>query len=276
MKFSHLLRSGISLWAFAAVVFTPFRGQSEEENAGDAPVMRGFRLSTKTDEEEKPKEMIAVPKESNENDEETQEKEGPLKVGLVQGQSKLPPEVAEIAQEGALAVADQRWEEARRLYLQMIEKAPDNALAYANLGVAEHQLGNLLAAAGNLSKSLEINPTISQNWQTLGLIQYERGDLDLAISSLTRAIHESPKNARAHVYLAAVVRDYGWEDAALSELQQAIELDPGLEDAHYNLAVSYLDMNPPRIELARRHYYSAIDLGAEPSPEIEAVFAENQ
>lgn len=245
----------------------------DDPKAVEKPAMRGFRLTTK--EEEGEKEAKPVEETPGKSMDES-EKEGPLRVGLVQGQSKLPADLTEIAQNGAMAVTDGRWEEARKIYLEMVDKAPDNALAYANLGVAEHQLGNLLAAAGNLTKSLELNPTISQNWQTLGLIQYERGNLDLAISSLTRAIHESPQNARAHLYLAAVVRDYGWEDAAISELQRAVELDPKLPDAHYNLAISYLDMDPPRIELARRHYYSAVDLGAERSPEIEAVFADQQ
>lgn len=194
-----------------------------------------------------------------------------LRLGRVAEPVSLPPEVAALAKEGALAVADRDWPKARDLYLKMVEAAPGNALAYANLGVAEHQLGNLLAAAGNLGKSTELNPHIARNWQTLGLIHYERGDLALALSSLARAVHEDPSAAETRLILAAVVRDYGWPDAALSELQRAVEIDPKLASAHYNLAVSYLGADPPRLELARRHYYAAIDLGTPPSPEIEAI-----
>ncbi|MEQ1843823.1 MAG: tetratricopeptide repeat protein, partial [Verrucomicrobiales bacterium] len=156
--------------------------------------------------------------------------------------------------------------------LEMIKLAPDNALAYANLGVAEHQLGNLLAASGKWGKSLELNPHIARNWQTMGLISYERRELALAISCLTRAIHEDPEDPESRLLLAAVIRDYGWKEAAVTELQRAIELDPGQASAHYNLAVTYLEMKPPRMELARRHYYAAVDLGTTPSPEIEALF----
>lgn len=197
--------------------------------------------------------------------------EGNLQLGRVKENVALPPEVAAIAKEGALAVAGQQWEKARDLYLEMVKAAPDNALAYANLGVAEHQLGNLLAAAGNLAKSTELNPHIARNWQTLGLIYYERGDLALALSCLTRAIHENPGEAESRIILAAVARDYGWPEAALTELQRAVEIDPKTAAAHYNLAVTYLESDPPRIELARRHYYAAIDLGTAPSPEIEAI-----
>ena len=199
-----------------------------------------------------------------------------MQVGRVTEIETLPPALAEMARQGALAVADNKWEEARSIYLEMVKEAPGNALAYANLGVAEHQLGNLLAAAGNLGKSVELNSHIARNWQTLGLIQYERGELELAISHLTRAIHEAPADAESRLLLAAVVRDYGWVDAAVIELQRAVEIDPKLASAHYNLAVTYLGMKPPRIELARRHYYAAIDLGTPETPEIEAFFKKSE
>lgn len=194
---------------------------------------------------------------------------GAINVGIHTGTTKLSPEFAEVATRGAVAASEQRWEDARSAYLELINATPDNALAYANLGVAEFQLGNLVAASGNLKRSLELNPSIGNNWQTLGLIQYEQKNLNLAISSLTRAIHEAPRDAQARVYLAAVIRDYGWTEAALTELKRAIDIDPNLPDAHYNLAVTYLEIRSPRIELARRHYYKAIDLGAAPAPELE-------
>lgn len=199
--------------------------------------------------------------------------EGALKVGVETGLSKLPPELADIAQRGAAAVAEMKWVKAQDAYLELVEKAPDNALAYANLGVVEQQLGNLLAAEGNLARSVQINPSIAQNWQTLGLVQYERGEILIAISSLVRAVHEDPSDARSRIYLAAVMRDYGWDEASRIELERAVQTDPESVDAQFNLAVAYLEESPPRVELARRHYYAARDLGAEESPEIESLLS---
>jgi len=181
--------------------------------------------------------------------------EGAITVGLVEGKPKLPPELRELAREATLAAASQDWERARDRYQEMVKRAPASELAYANL-----------------KKSLELNPSIAENWQTLGLIQYENGDLPLAIASLMRAIHEAPADASNRLVLAAIVRDYGWEAAAVTELKRALDLDPELADAHYNLALTYLGESPPRIELARRHYFAAIDLGAESSPDLEKLF----
>lgn len=204
---------------------------------------------------------------------ETESTIDPMTVGLVDGKTQLPPELAELAQEGVKAVTEERWDDARRHYLELVSAAPDNALAYANLGVAEYQLGNHLAAAGNLEKSLDLNPGIAENWLTLGLIHYERRSLELSLSALTRAIHEDPSSAKARLYLAAVARDYGWREAAVTELERALDIDPNLPEAHFNLALTYLDEKPPRLELARRHYHAAIENGAPPAPDIEALLS---
>jgi len=257
--------------------------EDRSTSAGAAAVQRiknlGFRLNSGSaaplvsPPATPPAGSVATPNPSNPSKpaEPPAAEAGPLHLGRVKEPVTLPPELAELAKAGALAVADRDWPKARDIYLDLVKKAPDNALAYANLGVAEHQLGNLLAAAGNLGRSTELNPYIARNWQTLGLIHYQRGDLALALSCLTRAVHEDPGDVETRLILAAVARDYGWPEAAVTELERAVEIAPRSAAAHYNLAVSYLGLDPPKLELARRHYYAAIDLGTPPSPEIEAI-----
>ncbi len=194
-----------------------------------------------------------------------------VKLGLSSASASIPPELREIAQKGASAITKGDWAQARQLYQEMVYQAPDNPLALANLGVAEYQLKNFQGAEKNLQRSLEIEPSIAQNWTTLGLIQFEKGQLILAISSLTRAVHEDPGSIQAHLYLAAVTYEYGWTLASISELNEVIKLDPKNAEAHFNLAQTYLSLKPARIELARRHYYEAKDLGAAPSLKIEEM-----
>ena len=236
-----------------------------------SPPTTGYRLSSKkrTSQPGAKREGSKAAKKGSKDPQKQVVGQPGIKLGPAAGTAEIPPELKQLAQEAATAISRLDWSKARDLYVEMVKKAPHNPLVYANLGVAEFELKNYLAAEGNIKKSLSLNPTMARNWMTLGLIQYERGDLVLAISSLTRAIHEDPRSPQAHLYLAAVTYEYGWTDAAIGELKRVIELDPKLSEAHYNLALTYLNLQPPKTELARRHYFEAIDLGAARSPEVE-------
>jgi Flp pilus assembly protein TadD len=175
-----------------------------------------------------------------------------------------------LAKEGALASADMDWGKAREAYRQLLDKAPENALALSNLGAVEFRLGNEEAALGYLERASRAAPGIAQNWLTIGLIRHGRGEPYLAVSALARAIHEDPGDPRAHNYLGVVIRGLGWATGAETELQRAIALDPSYADAHYNLAVMYLERTPALVELARRHYYAALEYGAKADASVEA------
>ena len=98
---------------------------------------------------------------------------------------------------------------------------------------------------------------------------YSQDNFYLAISHLTRVVNDDPKNSRAHMYLAVVAQQAGWSSAAEEELRKAIAIDPKYAEAHYNLALVYLEQKPPAVELAKRHYFRALDLGARPDKKIE-------
>ena len=95
---------------------------------------------------------------------------------------------------------------------------------------------------------------------------------DAALAALSQAALYDPKSARTRNFLGVVIGRRGWIDGAQAELRRAVELDPSYTDAHYNLAVFYLQEKPPAIELARRHYFKARELGLEKDDAMEKVF----
>jgi len=180
------------------------------------------------------------------------------------------PEVArEAAAEGNAAFARRDFERARRAYLKVLDLAPDNLLGLVNLGVVEYSLKKLDDAESHLKRAVQIKLDTAPAWLTLGIIYMDQNRLDEALAALAQATLYDPRNARARNYLGVVVGRKGWIDGAQVELRRAVEIDPSYSDAHFNLAVFYLESKPPSIELARRHYFRAIELGAEPDPEIE-------
>jgi len=106
---------------------------------------------------------------------------------------------------------------------------------------------------------------------TLGVVLYRQGKLADAESSLRRSIALEPKQARSYNYLGIVLSNNGDSKEAETMLQKAIKIDPKYAEAHFNLAVVYASQNPPAIELARKHYRSAVSMGAAPDASLERI-----
>jgi len=205
-----------------------------------------------------------------------QEKADAPKLGIAEGRKTglLPPNTENLAQKAAKAFAAQDWAGARKAYREMLEVDPENSLAWANLGAVEQQAGQIQAAVDCFEKSVGFNSDLVQSWLALGQLYAARGDQYRAVSVFARAIHEDPEDARAHNYLAIVLKTQGWTDAAEAELQRAIELNPDYGIAHFNLALMYLERKPPALELTRRHYDKAVQLGLERDDIVERKLKE--
>lgn len=193
----------------------------------------------------------------------------PLQQLPVGAANPLPPDTKVLSQKAAAAFGKGDWDSARAAYKEMLTLDPENALVWANLGAVEQQAGQSRAAIECFEKSVRFNPTLVTSWNALGLLHAEKGDSYLAISMFTRAVHEDPTDARAHNYLAITMRSLGWNTAAESELLRAIQLNSQYGIAHFNLALLYVDQKPPSIELAKRHYQTALSLGVEKDDILE-------
>lgn len=195
-----------------------------------------------------------------------------LQAGKTAPEGNFVPEVArEAANQGNAAFLRKDYAGAKRAFQQVLDLVPDSLVGLVNLGVVEFYSGNAPHAEELLKKAISIRLENPAAWLTLGMIYMDREKFDDALAALAQAVLQDPRNPRARNFLGVVIGRKGWIDGAQSELRRAVELDPNYTDAHYNLAVFYLEEKPPAIELARRHYYRAIELGAEKDPAIEKV-----
>lgn len=186
-----------------------------------------------------------------------------VEIGTEDGRESgpLPPLTTELARRAAAAVSRRDWKEARSAYQEMVEADPENVPALANLGAVEFQLKEYDAAVEHLERAASLKPSLAQTWLTLGMVYYERDDPLRALSAISRAVAEKPDDARARNHLAAAAKALGWLGAAEIELQRALDIDPAYAEAHFNLALIYLERHPPGVEIARRHYHRARELG---------------
>jgi Flp pilus assembly protein TadD len=183
----------------------------------------------------------------------------------------LSEEARTVATKGLDDFRNGKFDDARSEFQKMSELAPTHPMAWANLGSAEFRLGKFPEAEEHLKRALRLDPTAQQSWLTLGIIDYQKDDLYAGLAALSQAVSLDPQDPKAHLYLGILIRKRGWLEGAEQEIRKAIEIDEQYAEAHFNLAVLYLERQPPAIELARRHYYRALKLGAEPDAELDQI-----
>ena len=169
---------------------------------------------------------------------------------------------------GIMEFHEEKFQDAKAEFQKITELAPTHPIGWLNLGSTEFRLGQLDQAETDLKKAVQLEPSAQQGWLTLGIIYYQKNQLDAGMAALSQAIYLNPKDPKAHLYLGILIRKRGWLSGAEDEMRKSIELDETYAEAHFNLAVLYLEGEPPAFELARRHYYRALELGAEPDREV--------
>jgi Flp pilus assembly protein TadD len=179
--------------------------------------------------------------------------------------------VKRIDAEGIAAFQSGNFAGAREAYLRVLKLEPNNLPALVNLGAAEYRLGNHDEAERLLRRSLQIKPDNPTAWLNLGILYLDRDEPMRSLAAVAQAVVHTPNDPVARNYLGVAAGRNRWFDAAETELRRAIELQPDYADAHFNLAVFCLERKPPAVELARRHYQRAVDLGAERDKLIEGA-----
>jgi len=182
----------------------------------------------------------------------------------------LPPEAKAAAEAGINALGKNQFEQAETAFLKLLKLSPDNPSALVNLGLTEFRLGREEEARDYLKRAVRKQPDAALAWMMLGVIAMNESEPQEATADLAQAVYLNPKSPQAHNYYAVNLAKRGWYDAAEDELRTVIQLAPDFAEAHFNLALIYFQQNPPAVELARRHYQKALDLGAAPDPDFAA------
>ena len=185
--------------------------------------------------------------------------------------SKLSGDNSVLASDAKRFFAKGDLDGAAAKYEQILKTEPGSVFALSNLGVIRFRQERVEEAEKALQGALAADPQDAFSLSVLGIVHYRQGRYDDAVSALTRAISINPSNHETHNYLGITYSQKGYQEAAEKELLKAIELKPDYADAHFNLAVVYASQNPPSVELARKHYRRAVELGMQKDPELEKL-----
>jgi predicted Zn-dependent protease len=120
---------------------------------------------------------------------------------------------------------------AEEIFLQLLDKQPDNAATLNYLGYMWAESGtNLDRAADMLNRAVRQDPRNGAYIDSLGWVYFRQGKLDLAEKYLTDATHLLPRDATVHEHLGDVFAKRGDYHRALDLYRAALTLEPESKD----------------------------------------------
>ncbi len=156
-----------------------------------------------------------------------------------------PQETAVKSERAARAMLEERFDEARKLYHDLLAADPDNPGLLLNLGLAEQSLGRPREAADRFRAAAKIQPESGLTWLLLGTTLRHSGQAGEAIAPLERVLRLEPGNHAAEAELAEALFDLERLPEAASRFFHLAEADPSNPRAWQGLGTCY-------VKLARR------------------------
>lgn len=124
---------------------------------------------------------------------------------------------------GAYYVARARYDEAAKLFKQVIALAPENYRAYSNLGAVYLRLGKNDEALSNFEKSLLLKPNYVAA-SNLGTLSFFRGDFEGSIKAFDQALQIDPSNYMVWANLGSALTKTGNSARAKQAYSKAVIL----------------------------------------------------
>jgi Flp pilus assembly protein TadD/SAM-dependent methyltransferase len=147
---------------------------------------------------------------------------------------------AELKKASGLAQAG-RFEEAARLYRELLARDPEQAEATHFLGVCLVRSGRRDEGLRLLGRSLQLAPGNSLYRLNFGLLLAEAGELAAAAAEFSAILQLEPGNATAHNFLGMARQRLGRLDEAVASYREALRLSPGDAAAANNLGYCLLE-----------------------------------
>jgi tetratricopeptide (TPR) repeat protein len=124
------------------------------------------------------------------------------------------------------------------IWADAVQKRPENARAFYNLGNAYHETGELDKAIDQYLSAIWLEPAYAEAHNNLGVVLDEQGKGTVSRYHYATALRLNPDYAEAHNNMGAVLFGEGKTDEAISHFLKALELRPGYPTAEVNLKMA--------------------------------------
>jgi tetratricopeptide (TPR) repeat protein len=138
------------------------------------------------------------------------------------------------------------YEEAVRIYEQVIARNPDAGFLNYDLGYTYYRMGKLEEAEYYLARATQLWPNWPTSFFYLGLTQFKMGHLEDAALNLRRALAITPYADNYHFALGLVLKMQGNLAGALAEFRAELAFNPEHAEARQQVAEIENALRPSR------------------------------
>lgn len=152
--------------------------------------------------------------------------------------------------EGDQAMAADRPFQAIEAYSGAIARDPESMLAHLKRAAVYQSQNEFEAAARDLRRATELDPSALRAIELLGDLQVALGRGERAVDEYEAFVALDERSARVLYKLGLARYRIGRISGAVEPLKQALAIEPAMGEAHYVLGLVYRDLN--RLPDARR------------------------
>ncbi|MCL1466815.1 tetratricopeptide repeat protein [Argonema galeatum] len=131
-----------------------------------------------------------------------------------------------------------KYEQAEKIYLQIIEQHPNHSVAYKNLGNAVFNQGKLEEAIAYYQQGLTLDPDDAITYYHLAIVFQQQEKLEEAIAYYQQFLTLNPNSAAALNNMGQAFQAQGKLEEAIACYQQALTLDPSDALTYNNLGTA--------------------------------------
>jgi len=162
-----------------------------------------------------------------------------LAVALATSAAAQSPDPATRSRAAAAAMNDGRFEEAARIYRELLKTLPDEPGLLMNLGMALAMGGHEADAIAPLERAVALDATLLPAHLFLGSSYLAMGQGARAIAPLQRVVAARPTDVEHRRMLARAYAAAGRRADAVTELRRVAESAPAMPAAWYSLGDAY-------------------------------------
>ncbi len=142
------------------------------------------------------------------------------------------------------------WRDPEILWRDCIEKSPQKARPYCNLGTVLMSQGRLDEAIGFFSEALRLKPKYDKVHSNMGMLFLRQGRLNEAMDHCLKAFKIKPDSLGAHNTMGSILAAQGRLDEAITHYSEALRIKPDSAESHQNMG---------NVLLRQRKFNEAID-----------------